>query len=88
MTEKLFPFPEKFVMYAILDHCREVQVLSDEERVLKASAGQSADFLWGKLYGELADLYLLLEDYLADKPEIIEARRSKIRALRKLDKKD
>jgi hypothetical protein len=38
MTENLFPFPENFNMYAILDHCREIQVLTDQQRVLKATA--------------------------------------------------
>ena len=30
-------FPENFNMYAILDHCREIQVLTDQQRILKAT---------------------------------------------------
>ncbi|MBO7645113.1 MAG: hypothetical protein J6S57_02275 [Alphaproteobacteria bacterium] len=41
MTENLFPFPENFNMYAILDHCREIQVLTDQQRILKATPSAS-----------------------------------------------
>ncbi len=37
MTENLFPYPETFNMYAILDHCREIQVLTDHQKNLKSN---------------------------------------------------
>jgi len=87
MKENLFPFPKKFIMYGILDHCREIQVLTDQERIIKATPPPNAtqeavDLLEEKLNGELADLALLLENYLADKQDVIEKRRKKIRAFR------
>jgi len=82
MRENLFPFPENFNMYAILDHCREIQVLTDQQRILKATNGaKKKDFnlLSQKLNGELADLYLYLENYFMNRQDVVEARREKIR---------
>ena len=85
MTENLFPFPEKFNMYAILDHCREIQVLTDQERILKATptaTKEDFDLLIEKLNGELGDLYLFLENYFINRQDILEARRQKVRSFR------
>ena len=82
MTENLFPFPENFNMYAILDHCREIQVLTDQQRILKASTHATKkdfDLLSQKLNGELADLYLYLENYFMNRQDTVETRREKIR---------
>ncbi|MCL2331743.1 MAG: hypothetical protein FWC61_04365 [Proteobacteria bacterium] len=90
MTENLFPYPDFLKIYAILDHCREVQVLSDQERVLKATkdaSKESVNFLHGKLNNELADLALLLENYFNDKPALLKSRREKIRGHHEEDKK-
>ena len=86
MTENLFPFPENFNMYAILDHCREIQILTDHHRILKATTSttqQDLDLLNQKLNGELADLYLLLENYFMNRRNIIKTRRNKIRKYNK-----
>ena len=86
MTENLFPFPENFNMYAILDHCREIQVLTDQQRILKASTHATKkdfDLLSQKLNGELADLYLYLENYFMNRQDIVETRREKIRKYNK-----
>ena len=86
MTENLFPFPENFNMYAILDHCREIQVLTDQQRVLKATAHTTKkdfDLLAEKLNGEMADLYLFLENYFMNRQDIVMARRKKIRKYNK-----
>ena len=86
MTENLFPFPENFNMYAILDHCREIQVLTDQQRVLKATAhATKKDFnlLAEKLNGEMADLYLFLENYFMNRQDVVEARRKKVRKYNK-----
>ncbi len=86
MAENLFPFPENFNMYAILDHCREIQVLTDHQRILKATpSAKKADFdlLSQKLDGELADLYLYLENYFMNRQDVVKARRKKIRSYNK-----
>ena len=88
MKKDLFPFPKKFVMYGILDHCREIQVLTDRQRIIKAAPGttqEAVDLLDEKLNGELADLALLLESYMADKQDVMEKRRKKIAAFRNND---
>ena len=86
MTENLFPFPEKFNMYAILDHCREIQVLTDQQRILKATtraAKKDFNLLEQKLNGELADLYLFLENYFISRKDIVKLRREKIKKFNK-----
>ena len=86
MKENLFPFPENFNMYAILDHCREIQVLTDQQRILKASthaAKKDFDLLSQKLNGELADLYLYLENYFMTRQDVVKARREKVRSYNK-----
>ena len=86
MTENLFPFPENFNMYAILDHCREIQVLTDQQRILKATTDatkEDFDLLTKKLDGELADLYLYLENYFINRQDVVEARRGKVRSYNK-----
>ena len=83
MAENLFPFPENFNMYAILDHCREIQVLTDRQRILKATphaTKEDLDLLSYKLNGEMADLYLFLEDYFMNRQDIVKARRDKIKS--------
>lgn len=80
MTENLFPYPETFNMYAILDHCREIQVLTDHQKILKATINdkqEDFDLLSHKLNGELADLYLFLENYFMDRQNVVQARRKK-----------
>lgn len=82
MAENLFPFPENFNMYAILDHCREIQVLTDHHRILKATpktTKKDFDLLNQKLNGELADLYLFLENYFLNRQDVLKARRQKIK---------
>lgn len=82
MAENLFPFPENFNMYAILDHCREIQVLTDHNRILKATpkaTKKDFDLLNQKLNGELADLYLFLENYFLNRQDVLKARRQKIK---------
>lgn len=86
MTENLFPFPENYNMYAILDHCREIQILTDQQRILKATTDatkEDFDLLTKKLNGELADLYLYLENYFINRQDIIEVRREKVRSYNK-----
>jgi len=88
MKENLCPFPDYYQMTAILDHCREVQVLADQHRILKATREQSKediDFLRGKLDGEMADLAIYLESYFIGKQNVLEARRQKFREKRKQD---
>lgn len=86
MTERLFSFPENFNMYAILDHCREIQVLTDQQRVLKATAHatkEDFDILAEKLNGEMADLYLFLENYFMNRQDVVKKRREKIKKFNK-----
>ena len=86
MAENLFPFPENFNMYAILDHCREIQVLTDQQRILKATPSatkEDFDLLSQKINGELADLYLFLENYFMNRKEIVKLRREKIKKFNK-----
>ena len=86
MAENLFPFPENFNMYAILDHCREIQVLTDQQRVLKATAHATKkdfDLLAEKLNGEMADLYLFLENYFMNRKDIVKVRCEKVRKFNK-----
>ncbi|MBO4745784.1 MAG: hypothetical protein J5613_01785 [Alphaproteobacteria bacterium] len=86
MKENLFPFPENFNMYAILDHCREIQVLTDQQRIIKASTHATKkdfDLLSQKLNGELADLYLYLENYFMTRQDVVKARREKVRSYNK-----
>ena len=85
MTENLFPFPETFNMYAILDHCREIQILTDQQRILKATPNakkEDFDLLSQKINGELGDLYLFLENYFMNRQDVLETRREKIRKYR------
>ena len=77
-------------MYGVLDHCREIQVLTDQERIIKANPNKTKaeeDLLEEKLNGELADLFLLIESYMLDKQDVLEKRRDKIRAFRNSDNK-
>ena len=89
MVENLVPFPDFYKMAAILDHCHEVAVLKDRERILKATPGVGAEefaLLREKLDGELADLYIYLEHWFADRSGVVESRREKMRAFRAADK--
>ena len=89
MKENLAPFPTPYVMTMILDHCREVQILTDHERILKATVGvsqESLDLVRKKIDGELGDLALYLENYFSEKQNVLNARREKMREYRKHDK--